>query len=606
MVFLSRRHALAASAAAAISVARPSSAQSSAEDKRFNQWVEERFKFWTGRSPMMKAYLGVKEDMDKWDDLSDARQRDDHELYRAELARLKADFDPAALSPTVRLSHRLFAIQVEQQISEFKWRNHDYPVNQMFGWQQEIPSFLINIHRVASVADAEAYVARLEGVGGVMDQVIAGIERRQAQGVMPPRFVHAHVVRDCRNVLKGAPFDSSGKDSTLLEDFRGKVGALAADASVKARLMAAAERALTANVKPAFERLIATVEAQQKRATTDDGVWKLPDGVAYYQDQLRYHTTTAMTADQIHDFGLSEVARIHGEMREIMKKVGFSGDLQAFFKFMKDDPQFYFPQTDEGKSAYIAGATAIIDAMRARLDDVFLTKPKAQLTIKAVEPFREESSAAAFYQQPGAFDGRPGIYYANTFDMAAMPKYEMEALAYHEGIPGHHMQIAIAQELEGVPSFRKFSNDYTAYVEGWGLYCERLPKEMGFYTDPYSDFGRLSMELWRACRLVTDTGLHADNKRWTREKAIQYLSENTPNTQKDIVTETERYIVMPGQATAYKIGMTRLIELREKARSAMGAKFDLRRYHDIVLLAGPVPLTVLEELVDDWIATAKT
>ena len=605
MTKFTRRHALAVGAAFA--VPRGTAGAAEAETERFNAWLEDRFKFWIGRSPMSKAYLGIKEDMDKWDDLSDAREREDLELRRADLAKLKSEFDPATLTPAARLSHRLFALQTEQQIADFRWRHHDYPVNQMFGWQSEIPSFLINVHGVSSVGDAEAYIARLNGVSVLMDQVIAGIEARAAAGVMPPKFVHAHVLRDIRNVLKGAPFDSSGKDSTLLEDFRGKVAVSSVDAAVKARLTADAEKALVANFRPAFEKLIAVVVAEEKKATTDDGVWKLPDGAEYYRHMLRQHTTTDMTAAQIHDLGLAEVARIHDEMRAIMSKVGFSGDLKAFFKFMKDDPQFYFPQTDAGKAAYMKGANDIIEAMRARLDEVFLTKPKAQLTVKAVEPFREQSAASAFYQPPGAFDGRPGIYYANTYDMRSMPKFEMEALAYHEAIPGHHMQIAIAQELEGVPSFRKYSTDYTAYVEGWGLYSEKLPTLMGrFYTDPYSDFGRLSMELWRACRLVTDTGLHADTKRWSREKAIQYMFDNTPAGETEVVTEIERYIVMPGQATAYKIGMNKLIDLREKARKGMGAKFDIRRYHDLVLLAGPVPLTVLEELVDDMIATAKT
>jgi uncharacterized protein (DUF885 family) len=239
--------------------------------------------------------------------------------------------------------------------------------------------------------------------------------------------------------------------------------------------------------------------------------------------------------------------------------------------------------------------------MNARLDDVFITKPKASLIVKQVEPFREQSAGMAFYQGPGAFDGRPGTYYINTFDMKAVGKYEMEALAYHEGIPGHHMQIAIAQELEDVPKFRKFGNDYTAYVEGWGLYCERLPKEMGFYKDPYSDFGRLSMELWRACRLVVDTGIHAPEYKWTREKAIQYLFDNTPGSETDVVNSIERYIVMPGQATAYKVGMEKILNLREGAKKKLGAKFDLRQFHDVVLRSGALPLMVLEEQVDAWV-----
>jgi uncharacterized protein (DUF885 family) len=601
---LSRRTTLAASAAV-LAVGGPnvpSAAEDAAETTRFNDWLEERFKFWTNRSPIAKGYLGLKEDMDKWDDIGEARQVEDHDLYRKDLARLMKDFDRAKLSSAAQLSHRLFEYQTNQRIANFRWRKHDYPVNQMFGWQSEIPSFLINIHGISTPAEAEAYIARLNGIPVLFDQVIAGIKDRQAAGVVPPKFVHAHVIRDCRNVLKGKPFDISAADSTLLEDFRGKVKALSSSDGVKARLLSDAEKALLGAVKPAFERMIGVVEEQAKGATADDGVWKLPDGAAFYEHQLRYHTTTDMTAAQIHDFGLADVARIHGEMREIMRKVSFTGDLKAFFKFMQTDARFYYPQTVEGKSAYVKRATEIIDAMRGRLDQVFATKPKARLIVKEVEPFREQSAAAAFYQGPGAFDGRPGTYYANTYDMKAMPKYEMEALAYHEAIPGHHMQIAIAQELDGVPSFRKFSNDYTAYVEGWGLYCERLPVEMGgFYGDPYSDFGRLSMELWRACRLVVDTGIHSGAKKWTRVKAIQFMFDNTPNSETDIVTEIERYIVMPGQATAYKIGMTKLVDLREKARKALGAKFDIRQYHDIVLLSGPVPLTMLEENVDAWI-----
>jgi uncharacterized protein (DUF885 family) len=571
-----------------------------AETKAFNTWLEDRFKFWVGRSPTMKAYLGLKEDMDKWDDISEARQKEDFDLTQKELADLKAKFDAAKLTAEGKLSHRLYEVKLNQDIADYRWRNHDYPINQMFGWQSEIPSFLINIHRVSSLADAEAYIARLNGIAAVVDQIIDGLKLRESMGVLPPKFVFAHVIRDSRNVVTGKPFNGE-KDSTLLDDIKGKVGGLKVDDAAKAKLIASAEKALTSSVKPAFEKLIAVLEDQDKRAKTDDGVWKLPEGEAYYRHMLRYHTTTEMTAQQVHELGLAEVARIHGEMRKIMAQVKFKGDLQAFFKFVQDDGQFYYPQTAEGKAAYVAEAQRIIRDMSARLDDVFNTKPKAQLTVKQVEPFREQSAGMAFYQGPGAFDGRPGTYYINTFDMKAVGKYEMEALAYHEGIPGHHMQIAIAQELQDVPSFRKFGNDYTAYVEGWGLYCERLPKEMGFYKDPYSDFGRLSMELWRACRLVVDTGMHAPQYKWTREQSIKYLTDNTPGSETDIVNSTERYIVMPGQATAYKIGMEKILSLREAAKTKLGAKFDLRQFHDVVLRSGALPLTVLEEQVDGWV-----
>ena len=337
----------------------------------------------------------------------------------------------------------------------------------------------------------------------------------------------------------------------------------------------------------------------EKRADDRDGAWKFPDGEAFYNNALARTTTTDLTAKEIHSIGLAEVARIHDEMRAIKDKVGFKGDLKAFMQFMKTDKQFYYPNTAEGKQRYLDEATALIDNMKSRLDELFIVKPKADLKVKAVEAFREKAAGKAFYQQPAPDGSRPGIYYANLYDMEAMPTYQMEALAYHEGIPGHHMQIAIAQELEGVPKFRKFGG-YTAYVEGWGLYSELVPKEMGLYEDPYSDFGRLSMELWRACRLVVDTGIHA--MKWTRQQGIDYYVNNTPNATSDGVKMVERHIVMPSQATAYKVGMLKILELREAAKEKLGDKFDIREFHDVVLKNGAVPLNVLEKFVDQWVA----
>jgi len=335
-------------------------------------------------------------------------------------------------------------------------------------------------------------------------------------------------------------------------------------------------------------------------ASDDDGAWKLPDGGKYYALQLEAMTTTAMSADEIHELGLSEVARIHGEMDSIRRKVGFEGDLGDFFVYMRTDPdgKFTYANDDEGRDAYLAEATRIIDTMRGRLPELFNTFPKAELIVKRVEPFREKAAGKAFYQRPAPDGSRPGIYYANLFNMNDMPTYQMEALAYHEGIPGHHMQLAIMQELQGVPAFRRFGG-FTAYSEGWGLYSEYIPKEMGFYADPYSDFGRLAMELWRAARLVVDTGLHS--KKWTSQEAVDYLLANTPNPEGDCVKAIERYIVMPGQATAYKIGMNKILQLRRRAEEALGDAFDVREFHDVVLKDGAVPLAILEEKVDAWI-----
>ena len=318
--------------------------------------------------------------------------------------------------------------------------------------------------------------------------------------------------------------------------------------------------------------------------------------------RLKHITTTDKSAADIHQLGLDEVARIHDEMRGIMTKVGFEGTLKEFFEFMRTDPQFYMPNTEEGRDAYLTEARAQIEKMKADLPSVFNTFPKADMIVKAVEPFREKSAGKAFYSRPAPDGSRPGTYYANLYRMQDMPTYQLQALAFHEGIPGHHMQIAIAQELEGIPSFRKYGG-YTAFSEGWGLYTEFLPKEMGYYSDPYDDFGRLAMEIWRAARLVVDTGIH--DKKWTREEAIQYLLDNTPNPEGDAKKAIERYIVMPGQATAYKIGMLKILELREMAKTELGEDFDIANFHDVVLKDGPVPLQILEENVNAWVAETK-
>jgi len=388
----------------------------------------------------------------------------------------------------------------------------------------------------------------------------------------------------------------------LLADFRGKVSALDIPQQRRQELLAAGELALVAQVGPAYRSLIAAVTDLESRATTDDGAWKLPDGAAFYAYRLRAMTTTHLGAQEIHRIGLAEVARIHEQMRAIMRQVGFEEALAAFFEHLRTDPQFYYPDTDEGREAYLGRATAVIDAMRERLDELFITLPRADLVVRAVEPFREKSAGKAFYQRATPDGSRPGIYYANLYRMANMPIYELEALAYHEGIPGHHMQRAIANELDDLPEFRKqFSA--TAYTEGWALYAEQLPKEIGFYQDPYADFGRLGMELWRACRLVVDTGIHA--KRWTREQAIDYLIRNTPSPRGGAVKAIERYIVTPGQATAYTIGKLKILELREQARAELGDAFDIREFHDVVLRSGPVTLSVLEREVERYIAARR-
>ncbi|MBL4631870.1 MAG: DUF885 domain-containing protein [Paraglaciecola sp.] len=573
------------------------------ESERVNAFFEQIFEEDVARYPEYLTALGRKDRADEWNDLSAEFADKTMQITKQQLVNLQA-FDRDKLDQATALSYDLLAQSLEEHIEDNKWRLYNYPVNQMFGRHSGVVSLLINQHSINNVQDARNYIARLNGVPKLFDQLITNIQARTAANIIPPKFVFPHVIRDSNNIIKGAPFDD-GEPSALLADFTNKINALSEkqDSPLthdnKAALIDAATLALTNSVKPAYRKLAAHLTELETKATNEDGIWKWKDGDAFYNVALKRTTTTDLSADQIHEIGLKEVKRIHNEMRLIKDKVDFEGDLQAFMQFMRDDKQFYYPNTDAGKARYLSEATTLIDDMKLKLDEMFITKPKADLNVKAVEAFREQSAGKAFYQRPSEDGSRPGLYYANLYDMKAMPTYQMAALAYHEGIPGHHMQLAIQQELKDIPKFRKFGG-YTAYIEGWGLYSEYLPKEFGAYQDPYSDFGRLAMELWRACRLVVDTGIHA--KKWSREKGIAYYTDNTPNAISDGVKMVERHIVMPSQATAYKIGMLKIIELREEAKTKLGDKFDIREYHDGVLKYGPLPLSVLETKIDTWVA----
>ena len=575
------------------------------ESAKANAFFDLVFDESVDRSPIAQGYLGIKKDRDKWDDFSEAHQLEDFVLAVKHLGELQSTIHYDWLDEQTQMSYRLFVAQAEHTIEGWKWRRHGYTFSQMEGngLHTDAPAFLINFHPVDDVADAKAYITRLRGMQPMFDQLIAQTEDQAARGIMPPRFVFPLLLDSCREIITGAPFDEKGAKCALLEDFETKVGALkGVEEAAKKQLVADARAALLEAVKPAYGKLIALFEAQAKVATDDDGVWKLPEGRDYYNYMLRSNTTTALTADEIHELGLREVVRIHEGMTKIKEQVGFKGDLAAFLKFMRDDPQFSYPSTTEGRAAYIKRANEVIDAMRVRLPEFFGVQPKAPLLVKKVEPFREKGSAAAFYEQPSADGSRPGSYYINTLDMRALAIWEMETLAHHEAIPGHHMQIAIAQELEHMPKFRKYGG-YTAYAEGWALYAEYFPKEFGFYADPYQDFGRLSDELLRAVRLVVDTGIHA--RHWTRQQVMDYFHANTASSEREVISETNRYIVIPGQATAYKTGQLKILELRELAKKELGPKFSLRAYHDLVLKNGALPLNLLEENVRRWIKQQK-
>jgi len=555
------------------------------------------------RSPLAKSYRGIVDaDYGKWDDFSDAAEAEDYKADQAALAEMRRRFDPAKLSPDSLLSYRLFEKKVARSAESYRYRDYGYVFDQMNGAQSQLPAFLINIHRVTSTADAQAYISRLNGMGPGLRQAIAQSKARADKGIMPPKWVYPYVINDAKNVVAGFPFTKTNVEAPLYADIKGKIEKLGLTDADKAALLQQATDALLTSVKPAYAELIAEMERQLVMAGTDDGVWRFKDGAGYYAQLLKNYTTTDLNGDQIHALGLAQVARIHGEMREIMAKTGFQGSLQAFFDFIRTDQRFYAPNTEEGRALYLSETEKAKQQVTALLPQYFGILPKAPLVVKRVETFREKSAGKAFYQGPSPDGSRPGTYYANLYDMADMPLVEVDALFYHEGLPGHHLQRTIQTELTNVPPFRRFGG-FTAYTEGWGLYSEKLAKDMGLYPDPYRDFGRLQLELHRAIRLVVDSGLH--HKKWTREQAIQYVEDNSADAPGGIVKAIERYVVYPGQATAYMVGRLKISALRDLAQKELGPKFDYRAFHDVVLKDGPVPLDILEEQVKAWIAKTK-
>lgn len=571
------------------------------ESERLSAFFKRTFEEDLKRSPVSQSYLGYKWDYGEWDDVSEEAKEQKIAISKNRLEELDT-FDTQNLDEQEKLSVELYRYELERSIENDEFRHHNYVINQFRGPHTMVPSFLINIHSVKNEDDAKAYISRLDKVDSYFDQVIDQMKLREKAKVFPPKWAYEQMIQASENVISGAPFDTSESPSTLWEDINGKINELDVEDTVKQNLLAEAKAALLTSVRPAYQSLIGELESQEKLTPEGDGVWRLPEGKAWYDNRLSWYTTTDLSAEEVHQIGVENVARIHEEMKDIMKEVEFDGSLQEFFEFMRTDEQFYYEDSQEGRQRYLTEAKQHIDNMREALPEYFGLTPQAKMIVKRVEAFREQSAGKAFYQSPAQDGSRPGIYYANLYDMSSMPTYQMEALAYHEGIPGHHMQRAIAQELEGIPMFQKFLSA-TAYTEGWGLYSEELAKDMGFYKDPYSDFGRLAMELWRACRLVVDTGIHA--KQWSREKAVDYLVQNTPNPKYDAQKAIERYIALPGQATAYMIGKLKIMELREKAQQELGEKFSYPEFHDEILKDGPVSLAVLTDKINGWIEKTK-
>jgi len=574
-----------------------------AETERLNVWLDERFEERLQLSPMGLTMLGRKDQYDAINDYSEQATRDRAAWGMSTVEQMKAEFDRASLTTAGQESFDLWEYQAVKADKDLEFMRHGYMFGELGGSEDWFPAFLINYHKVDDETDMRAYIARIGGLSRAMDQVVELAKLRAAEGVRAPRFAYETALARAGNVISGQPF-SDGADSPLLADAKSKIDALAVaelvDEETADVLLDEVTTALTEQFNPAYNSFVDWLVTDMANADEEPrGVSALPNGEAFYNNRLATYTTLPMTADDVHQLGLSEVKRILVEMEDIRAKVGFEGDLKAFFEFIRTDSQFYYPNTDEGREGYLADTRAYLAEIEESLPEFFGRLPKAKLEVKRVEAFREVDGGAQHYASGTPDGSRPGVYYVHMSDMSGYSKTDMETVAYHEGSPGHHMQISIAQELTDVPMFRTQAG-FSVYSEGWGLYSEKLAKEMGQFKDPYMDFGRLTAEMWRAIRLVVDTGLHA--KGWTQEQAVQYFFDNSAIPEAAVRSEVRRYITLPGQATSYKVGMLKIEEYRRHAETELGDQFDIRGFHDVVLGGGALPMPMLEARVNNWIA----
>ena len=579
------------------------------ETVRLNSWFDEQYAEQLDFSPQTKTRLGDKSDYDSLNDYSIAGSDEQLRWRRQSVAAMQADFDYSLLNKDGKLSYDMWSYSLDRAEAGVPFRQHGYIFGRG-GPHASLPNFLINYHRVDDVSDIEAYLSRLGELDRVFGELLDRARSASRAGIRQPAFAYDFAMTEIDRVTSGVPFtpNDSSPNSPIWTDIQGKIEALVETDLISSdqaqSYIAQAQEILVGEVMPSYQEILDWLEQDKAFASEiSQGAWALPDGENYYNYRLAQMTTLAFTADEIHEIGLAEVQRLHLAMEGIKNAVDFEGSLQDFFIFMREDDRFYFPNSDEGRQDYLDLNNEYLDAITLKLPEFFGRLPKAQLEVRRVESFREQAGAAQHYASGTPDGSRPGVFYSHMSDMTTLPIFQLEDVAYHEGSPGHHMQISIQQELTGVPKFRTQYRT-TAYTEGWGLYAEWLAKEMGAFEDPYSDFGRLSGELWRAIRLVVDTGIHA--QQWGEERAVQYFIDNSAQAQGAIRSEIQRYITGPGQATAYKIGMMKFQELRGNAESALGNDFDIRTFHDVVLGAGALPMPLLESRVDRWIEEVQS
>jgi uncharacterized protein (DUF885 family) len=531
--------------------------------------------------------VGIHTHNDELTDVSPARQLEQAEFARENLAMLR-DYDRAALDAGQQRSYDTLEWFIASAVAGEPWMFHDYPVNQLFGIQNNLPTFMVTTHQIRDAETARDYVARLDKFSWKFGQVLEGLKLREEKGVLPPKFTVEKVLAEMRGFVQAAPEEHLLY--THLRDSLAKLEGLAEND--RAEILEAGKKAVSESVLPAYRSLIAYFEALEPKVTASNGVWALPDGDKFYAWCVKNRTTTDLTPEQVHQIGLEEVSRIEAEMDAILRAHGYAqGTVGARLAKLSEEPRFLYPDTDEARAQILADYQTIIDDISKGLEPYFDLKPVMGVEVERIPQFKEKTAPGAYYNPPPMDRSKPGVFYANLRDVKEIYKWSMRTLAYHEAVPGHHFQIAIAQQIAGVPTFRKLGL-FTAYVEGWALYAERLAKELGYQENPFDDLGRLQAEMFRAVRLVVDTGMH--HKRWTREQAIEYMLDKTGQPEADVVSEIERYLVIPGQALAYKIGMMKILELRERAKRELGPAFDLREFHNLVLGSGALPLSVLE------------
>lgn len=572
------------------------------ESQRFTAYLDEVYEQQLAHHPQLATEFGRKQGLDRWDDLSEAALAADAARSRTNIRRAKADFDYSKLDPPTQLQFRVFLDEQQLLLDRYRWRDHFYALNQIVGLHIDVPGTLTNQQPLDNAADAEIYIKRIRAVRPAFEQLMRHMRSQAAKGVYIPKSVYPLLIEGARNVITGAPHDG-GADSPIYADFKRRVGLLSLDDSRKQRLLEQLRVALSKDLQPAYERLIGLLEQQARVTPIDGGAWQLPGGDAFYAFLISQFTTTSMTPAQVHEMGLREVERAQNDIAALMRRVGFTGTVREFMARTKADPQNYLANDDAGRAQYLQRARDTMGAMQSAITQTFESAPPMALQIARTEAYKEASSPPGFYEA-GSTDGRrPGTIYLNLSDMRVMPLYEMEDLLYHEGIPGHHLQISTILMNRAIPQSRKVNQWWqdSAFVEGWGLYAERLAKDMGFYKDPSAEFGLLAGELWRASRLVVDSGLHY--KHWSRAEAIRYLNENTPSPEETNVRAVDRYLAVPGQATSFMVGMRKFVAERERAKQALGRRFDIREYHRVALSSGYVPLWALEQNVTAWIAS---